>query len=283
MSPESNSLSRSHGYKTVIKWLRQTTKKPFDFQTEAWQFYAEGYCGMVNAPTGFGKTFSMFLAAVIEELNIIHDAKTRKTKPPKKRTDAGLKLLWITPLRSLAKDLARAMREVCAELELDWIIGVRNGDTSQNDKLKQKKQMPEVLIITPESMHLLLAQKGTISNFNSLRCIVADEWHELIGSKRGVLAELAISRIRGLLQEKHPERLLRIWGISATIGNMEEALDVLVPYEEVLKVIVKADLEKKIDIRSVLPDHIDMLPWAGHLGHKLAHKLLPLFIKVKPR
>jgi ATP-dependent Lhr-like helicase len=281
MSPESNSLSKSHGYKAVIKWLRQTRKKPFDFQTEAWQYYAEGYCGMVNAPTGFGKTFSMFLAVVIEELNIIHDAKTSKTKPPKKRTDAGLKLLWITPLRSLAKDLARAMREVCAELELDWIIGVRNGDTSQNDKLKQKKQMPEVLIITPESMHLLLAQKGTISNFNSLRCIVADEWHELIGSKRGVLAELAISRIRGLLQEKHPERLLRIWGISATIGNMEEALDVLVPYEEVLKVIVKADLEKKIDIRSVLPDHIDMLPWAGHLGHKLAHKLLPIIHKSK--
>src|SRR5690606_19809443 len=114
-----------------------------------------------------------------------------------------------------------------------------------------------------------------------LRCIVADEWHELIGSKRGVLAELAISRIRGLLLEKHPERLLRIWGISATIGNMEEALDVLVPYEEVLKVTVKADIEKKIDIRSVLPDHIDMLPWAGHLGHKLAHKLLPIIHKSK--
>lgn len=281
MSTDSNSLSKSYGYKTVLKWLKQSKKKPFAFQTEAWQYYAEGYSGMVNAPTGFGKTFSMFLAVVIEELNIINDSKTTKTPVSKKRNGSGLKLLWITPLRSLAKDLARAMREVCDELELDWIIGVRNGDTSQTDKLKQKKQMPEVLIITPESMHLLLAQKGTISNFSNLLCIVADEWHELIGSKRGVLAELAISRIRGLLLEKHPERLLRIWGISATIGNMEEALDVLVPYEEVLKVTVKADIEKKIDIRSVLPDHIDMLPWAGHLGHKLAHKLLPIIHKSK--
>lgn len=281
MSPESTSLSKSHGYKTVLKWLKQSKKKPFAFQTEAWQYYAEGYSGMVNAPTGFGKTFSMFLAVVIEELNLINVIKNSRSKTAKKRTDSGLKLLWITPLRSLAKDLARAMREVCDELELDWIIGVRNGDTSQTDKLKQKKQMPEVLIITPESMHLLLAQKGTISNFANLRCIVADEWHELLGSKRGVLAELAISRIRGLLLEKHPERLLRIWGISATIGNMEEALDVLVPYEEVLKVTVKADIEKKIDIRSVLPDHIDMLPWAGHLGHKLAHKLLPIIHKSK--
>jgi len=278
---QEHGLTKSAGYKAVIKWLKKSKKAPFDFQREAWQFYAEGYSGMVNAPTGFGKTFSMFLAVVIEEINIINDAKKEKDKSKNKRSNAGLKLLWITPLRSLAKDLARAMREVCTALELDWIVGVRNGDTSQTDKLKQKKQMPEVLIITPESMHLLLAQKGTIANFTNLRCIVADEWHELLGSKRGVLAELAISRIRGLLMEKHPERLLRIWGISATIGNMEEALDVLVPYEEVLKVTVKADIEKKINIRSVLPDHIDMLPWAGHLGHKLAHKLLPIIHKSK--
>jgi ATP-dependent Lhr-like helicase len=173
------------------------------------------------------------------------------------------------------------MREVCEELELDWQVGVRNGDTSQNDKLKQKKQMPEVLIITPESMHLLLAQKSTFNYFEHLNCIVADEWHELLGSKRGVMAELAISRIKGLLLEKHPERLLRIWGISATIGNIDQALDVLVPYEDVLRVVVKADIEKKIVIKSILPDHIDMLPWAGHLGHKLADKLLPIIYKSK--
>jgi ATP-dependent Lhr-like helicase len=272
-------IETSKGYKTVVKWLKRNKKAPFDFQTDAWQYYAEGYCGLVNAPTGFGKTFSMFLAVVIEELNNREEESKKKSKARKPET--GLKLLWITPLRSLAKDLARAMREVCNELSLDWTIGVRNGDTSSTDKLKQKKLMPDVLIITPESMHLLLAQKGTISNFTNLRCIVADEWHELIGSKRGVLAELAISRIRGLLLEKHPERLLRIWGISATIGNMDEALDVLIPYPEVLKIIIKATMEKKIVIKSILPDHIDMLPWAGHLGHKLADKLLPIIHKSK--
>jgi ATP-dependent Lhr-like helicase len=272
-------IETSKGHKTVVRWLKKNKKAPFDFQTDAWQYYAEGYCGLVNAPTGFGKTFSMFLAVVIEELNNREEEAKKKSKA--KKPESGLKLLWITPLRSLAKDLARAMREVCDELELDWIIGVRNGDTSAADKLKQKKLMPDVLIITPESMHLLLAQRGTISNFSNLRCIVADEWHELIGSKRGVLAELAISRIRGLLLEKHPERLLRIWGISATIGNMDEALDVLIPYPEVLKIIIKATREKKIVIKSILPDHIDMLPWAGHLGHKLADKLLPIIHKSK--
>jgi len=267
------SIEQSKGYKQVIKWLQANKKKPFQFQKDAWQYFAEGYSGLVNAPTGFGKTYSLFLAAVIEELN--RENSTGKGKK-NLRSNTGLKLIWITPLRSLAKDLARAMQEVCLELKLDWQIGVRNGDTSANDKLKQKKQMPEVLIITPESIHLLLAQKGSSDTFDHLTAIVADEWHELIGSKRGVQTELAISRIKGILKEKHPERLLRIWGISATIGNLEQALEVLVPYEEVLKTIVKADLEKKIDIRSILPDHIDMLPWAGHLGHKLAHKLLPV-------
>lgn len=267
-------LEKSKGYKQVIKWLKLTRKKPFKFQTDAWQHYAEGYCGLVNAPTGFGKTFSIFLAVVIDELN-------KQETPKKGKNTTGLKLIWITPLRSLAKDLARAMTEVCTELGLDWHVGVRNGDTLQSEKLKQKKQMPEVLIITPESIHLLLAQKSTFNYFDKLQCIVADEWHELIGSKRGVMTELAISRIKGLVNQQHPERLLRIWGISATIGNMEQALDVLIPYPDVFKTIIKADIEKKIIIKSILPDHVDMLPWAGHLGHKLAHKLLPIIHKSK--
>lgn len=276
-------LEKSKGYKQVIKWLKLNKKRPFKYQTDAWQYYAEGYSGLVNAPTGFGKTFSIFLAVVIDELNKKSKQFPNSTeeKTTKKKNDQGLKLIWITPLRSLAKDLARAMREVCTALELDWMVGVRNGDTSQTEKLKQKKQMPEILIITPESLHLLLAQKSTFNYFNQLQCIVADEWHELIGSKRGVMTELAISRIKGLLQDQYPESLLRIWGISATIGNMEQAMEVLVPYDDVLKSIVKAEVEKKIEIRSILPDHIDMLPWAGHLGHKLAHKLLPIIHKSK--
>lgn len=279
-------IEKSKGYRQVIKWLKQKKRKPFKFQQEAWQYYAEGYSGLINAPTGFGKTFSLFLAVVIDELNARADLSAieqhlKKAHVKKKLPHTGLKLMWITPLRSLAKDLARAMTEVCIELELDWQVSVRNGDTPQAEKLRQKKKMPEVLIITPESIHLLLAQKNSSAHFDHLQCIAADEWHELIGSKRGVMTELAISRIRGLVMQKHPERLLRIWGISATIGNMEQAMNVLIPYPEVLSIIIKATEEKKIVIKSILPDHIDMLPWAGHLGHKLAHKLLPVIHKSK--
>ncbi|RYD69654.1 MAG: DEAD/DEAH box helicase, partial [Sphingobacteriales bacterium] len=148
-------MQKTKGYKKIISWLKADKKKPFDFQKETWQHYLDGYSGLVNAPTGFGKTFSVFLGVVIEGLN--------QPKPVK-----GLQLIWITPLRSLAKDIARAMRQVLDELELDWHVGVRNGDTSQAEKLQQKKSMPEILLITPESLHLLLAQKGSTTLFKNL-------------------------------------------------------------------------------------------------------------------
>ncbi|MEJ5995322.1 ligase-associated DNA damage response DEXH box helicase [Pedobacter sp. Du54] len=259
-------MQKTPGYKKVIDWLKSDGKKPFDFQKEAWQYYADGYSGLVNAPTGFGKTFSLFLAVVIEGLN---------NEATKKNAKDRLQLIWITPLRSLAKDIARAMRETVLELGLNWHVAVRNGDTSQSEKLQQKKSMPEILLITPESLHLLLAQKGSSMLFQNLKCIVADEWHELLGSKRGVMVELAVSRIKGLNKGK----MLRIWAISATIGNLEEALDVISPDITKKRVIVRAKLNKKIIIKSILPDDIETLPWAGHLGLKLAYKLLPIIKK----
>lgn len=260
-------MEKTVGYKKIITWLKSQKKKPFDFQTETWQYYLAGYSGLVNAPTGFGKTFSLFLAVVIEALN-------------SKKKATGIQLIWITPLRSLSKDVARAMRQVLSELGLDWQVGVRNGDTSQAEKLAQKKSMPEILLITPESLHLLLAQKQSSNLFKNLKCLVADEWHELLGSKRGVMVELAVSRIKGL-QKTNNSQIFRVWGISATIGNIEQALAVITPDPLAKKIIVKANVEKKIEIKSVLPDDMETLPWAGHLGLKLAFKLLPIINKSK--
>ena len=266
-------MQKTIGYKRVIDWLKNDHKKPFDFQKETWMYYHQGYSGLVNAPTGFGKTFSLFLAVVMEGINLAENKDQKKAKD-------RLQLIWITPLRSLAKDIARAMREVLMELKLDWHVGVRNGDTSQSEKLQQKKSMPEILLITPESLHLLLAQKNSSILFQSLKCIVADEWHELLGSKRGVLVELAVSRIKGL-KKLSSQQELRVWGISATIGNIDEALEVIAPDPASKKIIIRAKLNKKITIKSILPDDIETLPWAGHLGLKLAYKLLPIIQKSK--
>ena len=140
----------------------------------------------MNAPTGFGKTFSVFLGAVIQFMNDHpKDYQTVKSH--------GLQLVWITPLRALAKDIGRAMEDVIAALEMNWKVGIRNGDTSMSDRAKQKRQMPEILIITPESLMLMLAMKDNSAFFNTLKIIAIDEWHELIGSKRGVQVELALS------------------------------------------------------------------------------------------
>ncbi len=238
--------------------MQRASRRPFHFQKETWKRFAEGYSGLVIAPTGFGKTFSVFLALVIHYLN---DPGSYGN---------GLKLLWVTPLRSLAKDLGRAMKTALEEIGLDWEVGVRNGDTPVAERQRQKKKMPEVLIITPESLHLLFAQKNNTALFKSLQCIVVDEWHELLGSKRGVLTELAIARLKGIAPG------MRVWGISATIGNVDEALAVLLPHASGRRIRIQAKEQKKTSILSIIPDHIEELPWAGHLGTRLAKRLLPV-------
>lgn len=249
----------SPGYRIVTGWMRSRGQTPFSFQERTWKYYGMGYSGMVVAPTGFGKTFSVFLGVLIDFMN-----QPGAYQP-------GLKLLWISPLRSLAKDLARAMQQAADEIGLGWTVEVRNGDTDLRQKQRQSRQMPDVLLVTPESLHLLLAQKGRDRFFKSLRGIAVDEWHELLGTKRGVLVELALAFLR-----MHTPGL-RIWGITATIGNLDEALDVLLPAtRKRVKVIAKE--KKKIDIQPVFPDEVEVLPWAGHLGGKLAEKVVPIIL-----
>ncbi|MBX3241722.1 MAG: ligase-associated DNA damage response DEXH box helicase [Chitinophagaceae bacterium] len=263
-------MQQTTGYRVVTQWLKEKGFRPFAFQEETWQFITAKKSGIVNAPTGFGKTFSVSLGAVI---NFIND----HPRNYKEQSGNGLQLLWITPLRALAKDIHRAMEEVIRELELKWEIGVRNGDTAVSERQKQKRKPPEVLIITPESLHLLLAQKNYPDFFSALRIIAVDEWHELLGSKRGVQVELAVSRIVSLLKKRNPDKAPLVWGISATIGNLRQAAEVLLaPLGEHDLVIVKAKLNKRVEIKSVFPDEIEKYPWSGHLGLKLISKVVSI-------
>lgn len=250
------------GQDLISNWMTNQQKSPFEFQTQTWKKYAQSYSGLVIAPTGLGKTYSVFFAVLADYLN----------QPTKYKS--GLKLLWVSPLRSLAKDLQRAMQEALDSIGLDWVVEVRNGDIDQKTRQQQIRKMPDVLIVTPESLHLLFAQKNHVPLFNSLRCIAVDEWHELLGNKRGVLTELAISRLKSLQPD------LRIWGISATIGNLDEALEVLVPYEG-KKTIVRSKIKKKTNIHSVLPKSNQDLPWAGHMGTQMAPQIVPIIEKSK--
>ena len=261
-------MQHSAGYTVIHSWLETKSFKPFLFQQQSWEHIAAGESGLVNAPTGCGKTFAVFLGALINFIDT-HPGDYLNVKK------SGLQLLWITPLRALAKDIGRAMEEVISELGMQWKVGIRNGDTDTAERARQKKQMPEVLIITPESLHLLLAQKGYPEIFQSLQLIAVDEWHELLGSKRGVQVELALSRIVHLQTAAGRPRPM-IWGISATIGNLEEAKEVILSALNREGVIVKAGISKAIEVESVFPDEIEKYPWAGHLGIKLAHKIIPI-------
>ncbi|MFZ4057929.1 MAG: ligase-associated DNA damage response DEXH box helicase [Ferruginibacter sp.] len=258
--------SANKGYDVIAQWMASKGHEPFLFQTTTWAAIEKNKSGLVNAPTGCGKTFAVFLGAVIQFINA-HPQTYSSTK------NNSLQLIWITPLRALAKDIGRAMEQALLELSIPWQVGIRNGDTGTAERQQQKRKMPEILIITPESLHLLLASKNYPALFEKLRIIAVDEWHELMGSKRGVQVELALSRLVHCSLRK---QALSVWGISATIGNLAEAMEVLMLPVGVKGQLIKAQIDKQIIVQSIYPDEIEKYPWAGHLGIKLAHKLVPI-------
>jgi len=249
------------------KWFDMQGWKPFGFQEETWQACLKGKSGLLNAPTGSGKTYAVFVGAVLDYLR-----RTKASAEP----PGGLQVIWVTPIRALTKDIRMACEKFCLDMDIPWRVAIRTGDTTTAERAKQRKSPPEVLITTPESMHLLLASKGYEKYFANLRFVVADEWHELMGSKRAVLLELALSRLKSISS-------LSVWGISATIGNMTQAMEVLFggDYDPAEQIFVKSELKKRIEVMPILPEEIEKYPWAGHLGVKLAESLLPILDRSK--
>ncbi|MGX1639911.1 ligase-associated DNA damage response DEXH box helicase [Sphingobacterium sp. NPDC055431] len=242
-------------------WFFNQGWKAHAFQEQCWKAISNGESGILNAPTGYGKTFAIWFGIIAQ-----YYAKMANPKASKKK---HLHTLWITPLRALSKEIHKATNQVSTDLDLDYQIEFRTGDTSTSIRQKQRKNPPQALITTPESVHLILATKGGQEYFKNLEFIVVDEWHELLGSKRGVLIELALSRLKAI----NPN--LKIWGISATIGNLEEAKDILLG-PGTLGTLIKADIHKKMDIQTVFPDNLEKFPWAGHLGIKLLDKVVDI-------
>ena len=246
--------------KIFHQWFENRGWSSFPFQEKMLLAYLDGYHGILNAPTGSGKTFAMFLPVAIESL-IKSNHK-----------ESGLQVLWITPVRALTKDIGNAIQSACDELGLKWKVALRTGDTTAGERQQIKISAPQVLITTPESLHLMLATKNYALFFRKLNTVVVDEWHELLGSKRGTQIELALSRLRTVKPD------LKVWGISATIGNLDQALHVLLGehIHSIKQTIIKADNEKEIEMITILPDEIEKFPWAGHIGISLIDKIIPI-------
>jgi ATP-dependent helicase Lhr and Lhr-like helicase len=217
------------------------------FQREAWRAWGTRESGLIHAPTGSGKTIAALGGPMIEA--IARGAQANE----------GLSILWVTPLRALAADLIVQLEAPLHDLGIPWRVLRRTGDSGSGERTKLKAGRVEVLVTTPESLALQLSYEEAGSRFKTLSSIVVDEWHELLGSKRGVLFELGLARLRRIAPDA------RIWGLSATIGNLEEAMRALLgPGRPGRLIAVRGS--RPMVIETALPPLIERFAWAGHLG-----------------
>ena len=235
--------------KDVKAWFDARGWKAFPFQKAVWDAALAGQSGLLHANTGAGKTYAVWLAAL-------------QRGALSKGRMSGLRALWITPMRALAADTQRALEESAAGLAPEWTVGARTGDTGSAERARQARKWPTSLITTPESLSLLLSHAAAEEQFKHLDMIIIDEWHELMGSKRGVQVQLALARLRtwrpGLV----------IWGVSATMGDLALARQVLLGADAENKpgVLVEGDTKKQILVDSLIPKDVSRFPWGGHLG-----------------
>ncbi|MEM8835723.1 MAG: ligase-associated DNA damage response DEXH box helicase [Planctomycetota bacterium] len=249
----------------VARFFESRGWSSFPFQQETRDAYAAGRSGLVHAPTGLGKTLAVWMGPIAEAISS-GELKTEDNAKPE-----PIRAVWITPLRALASDTARALSEPIEELGLNWSVQMRTGDTSSSIKAAQRKRLPTVLVTTPESITLLLSYPDTVKQLKGVRTIIVDEWHELLSSKRGTQTELALARLRTLSPG------VRTWGLSATLGNLEEAADALVGVRRAgtpEPALITGRHEKEIRIRTIIPKQVERFPWAGHLGLTLLDEVI---------
>lgn len=230
----------------LLAWFAARGHTPLPHQRAVWDAYLAGEGGLLHTPTGSGKTLAVFGGPLIEALR----ANDRGGSP---------RVLWITPLRALASDTARALQTAIAGVDLPWTVVLRTGDASARDRRLARSGKPEVVVTTPESLALLLSYADTQAALTELRVVVVDEWHELLGSKRGVLLELGLARLRALAPR------LRTWGLSATLGNLDEAARVLLPQATSPRLVGGAP-PRRTAVDCLLPADAGRFPYAGHLG-----------------
>lgn len=276
------------------QWFAQKGWQPFPFQEQVWQAFLRGESGLVHATTGTGKTYAAWGSVILEWLQqqannapLSEDEKTGSPRRGRKRKQIEappLRILWITPLRALAADTEQSLRAPLEALQIPWRLERRTGDTSASVRSRQRTRLPTALITTPESLSLLLTRPDAASQFTDLTTVIVDEWHELLGTKRGVQTELVLARLR-LWKSR-----LRIWGLSATLGNLPVALKTLLgqplktvsgdgsPHESKTSpprstppagTIIAGTIAKSLEIDCAIPPVIERFPWAGHLGTQL--------------
>ena len=261
----------------VERYFAASQRKPFAFQKQCWRAYQAGQSGLVHSATGTGKTLAVWMGPILSWLNQNRDRQLwNPRKPPEPR------VIWVTPLRALAGDTENSLRQPLDFLGLPWRLESRTGDSKQSLKAKQLKQLPTALITTPESLSLMLTHEHLQQQLSGLESVIVDEWHELLGTKRGVQTELVLARLRRL----NPQ--LRVWGLSATLGNLQQALESLVGVggretdddSQRSATIISGVKRKRVVFQSLLPEVIERFPWSGHIGTRMVPQVANLIDSV---
>lgn len=236
----------------LLDWFLREKGEPLFFQKQLWKHHAAGRSGLLHAPTGFGKTLAAWLGPVATALD-----RHSVEKP------AAFSVLWITPLRALAADTLKSLRAPLESIAPAWEVEARTGDTSSHRRAKLRQRLPFALVTTPESLSLMLTYPDFREKVSQLDTVVVDEWHELLGTKRGVQIELCLARLRRWCPG------LKLWGLSATLGNLDQARDALLGPDHPQATTVSAKATKPLEIETLIPEEIERFPWAGHLGTRM--------------
>jgi ATP-dependent Lhr-like helicase len=235
----------------VGAWFAARGWQPFEFQREVWAAMVAGRGGLLHATTGSGKTYAVWMGALMR----------RVVRPA-----APLQVLWITPMRALAADTTRALQLTLPDLAPDWSVGQRSGDTPAAERARQDRRLPGALVTTPESLSLMLTREHAAEELSGVHTVIVDEWHELMGNKRGVQVQLALAR----LARWNPG--LIVWGLSATLGNLDEAMQVLVG--DRAATLVQGRVDKTLVIDTLLPENPGRFSWGGHLGAQMQQPVI---------
>lgn len=234
-----NDMAAGH---PLDQWLASHGWQWFPHQLETLTAASAGRDVLLCAPTGAGKTLSGFLPSFMD-----------MQESPK---HTGLRTLYISPLKALSVDVHRSVGKPIDDLHLPIRYETRTGDTPAAKRARQKRDAPDWLMTTPESLALLLSYDNAPEYFKHLRYIIIDELHALIPSKRGDLLSLGLSRLGAIAP-----KAVRI-GLSATVGDPEKAAHWLCRADYA---IVQAPARTMPDI-SILDAGDQRIPWAGHMA-----------------
>jgi len=204
----------------------------------------EGKNVLITSPTGSGKTLAGFLPVLSELLDLAE----------KNALEDRVYAIYVSPLRALNNDIRRNLEEPLreiyeiADVDLQEIrIAVRTGDTTPEERAKQLRKPPHILITTPETLAIVLSTPKFSKYLRSVRYVIVDEIHALAENKRGSHLALSIERLENLQNGN----MIRI-GLSATIHPLEEVAKFLVGYGRDC-IVADVTFEKKMDIKVISP------------------------------